>query len=135
MIKVEGLKEFGRDLKKIDSDLPKMIRLALNESADLVVARVKPQFPHKTGRAAKTIKAASTKSAVRVAMGSKRVPYPAWLDFGGSVGRNQSVKRAYKKDGRFMYPTYRKLRDSGEFEKVMTEALADVARQAGVDVD
>lgn len=134
-IQIVGLREFGRDLKKVDGELPKAIRLALNESADLVVKGAKPQFPVMRGKASGSVKAASTRTMARVAMGGGRAPHAPWLDFGGSVGKNNSVKRPYKKDGRYVYPTYRKLRDSGEFEAVMGEALADVARRAGIEVD
>lgn len=132
-IKIEGLKEFSRALRKIDSELPKALRLAHNEAGQLIVDYAKAKVPRKTGRAAGTIKAKSTRTETRVQGGSKRVPYYAWLDFGGRVGRRHSVQRPYIKQGRYIYPALGANYD--EFTQLLTEKLIEVARQAGVDVD
>ncbi len=134
-IRIDGLAEFSRSLKKLSSDLPKALRIALNEAADVVVSDVVPRVPRKTGRAQASIKARSTRTEARVSAGGARASYYPFLDFGGSVGRKKSVKRAFFSEGRYLFPSYRKLRDSGEFERVLTKALLDVARQAGVGVD
>lgn len=134
-IKVEGLREFVRNLQKLDSDLPKALRVAFNQAADVVVQDARPGVPRKTGKAAASIKARSTRTAVRVVAGGNRAPYYPWLDFGGRVGKKRSVKRPFLKDGRFIYESYFKLKASGEFERVLTKALLDVAAQAGVVID
>lgn len=134
-IRIVGLRDFTKSLKAIDGQLPKTVRLALNESADLVVKKAKPQFPFKIGRARKSVRVASTRTMARVAMGGNRAPHAPWLDFGGRVGRNNSVRRPFKKDGRYVYPTYRRLRDSGEFERVLDEALRRVAADAGLEIE
>lgn len=131
-IRVEGLKEFGRDLKKLDSDLPKALRLALNEAADVVVSDAKPRVPRRTGRAAGSMRVASTRTKVRVREGGNRAPYMPWLDFGGRVGIRRSVRRAFLKDGRYLYDSYFRNRD--DMATVMEKALLNVARQAGVEV-
>lgn len=132
-IKIEGLKEFSRALRKIDNELPKALRLAHNEAGQLIVDYAKAKVPRKTGRAAGTIKAKSTRTETRVQGGSKRVPYYPWLDFGGRVGRRHSVQRPYIKQGRYIYPALGANYD--EFTQLLTEKLIEVARQAGVDVD
>jgi hypothetical protein len=132
-IKIEGLKEFSRALRKIDNELPKALRLAHNEAGQLIVDYAKAKVPRKTGRAAGTIKAKSTRTETRVQGGSKRVPYYGWLEFGGRVGRRHSVQRPYIKQGRYIYPALGANYD--EFTQLLTEKLIDVARQAGVDVD
>ena len=134
-IKVTGLAEFSRNLKKLDSDLPKALRVALNDAANLVVKDARPRVPTKTGKAAKSMRAASTRTAVRVRAGGKRAPYYPWLDFGGRVGRNKSVRRAFLPDGRYIYRSFYDLRNAGEFEQEMTKALLDVVRQAGFEAD
>ena len=134
-IKVDGLAQFSRNLKKLDADLPKALRIALNEAADVVVGDAKSRVPRRTGRAQASIKAQSTRTAVRVKAGGARVPYFAWLDFGGRVGRKRSVKRAFLKEGRYLYAAYFDKRDSGELQTVLTKALLDVVRQAGLEVD
>jgi len=132
-IKIEGLKQFSRDLKTLDKDLPKALRLAFNEAADLVVDDARPRVATQSGRARKTVKAASTRTKARVSGGGGRAPYYPWLDFGGRVGRNRSVKRTFKKKGRYIYAAYFKHRDSGDFQDVLNENLIDVARKAGIE--
>lgn len=131
-IRVEGLAEFRRNLKQLNSDLPKALRLALNQAADIVVSDARPRVPKRTGRAAASIRARSTQTAVRVAGGSARVAYYPWLDFGGRVGRNKSVRRAFLKEGRYIYRSY--FDNTEKFAEVLEAALLDVARQAGVEV-
>lgn len=132
-IRVQGLAEFQRNLKKIDSDLPKALRVALNEAADVVVGYAKPRVPKRSGRAAASIKARSTQKAVRIAAGGSRAPYFPWLDFGGRVGRKRSVKRAFLPEGRYLYAGY--YARQKEFVEILERSLVDVARKAGVEVD
>ena len=132
-IRIDGLAKFSRDLKKLDADLPKALRIALNEAAQVVVDYAVPRIPKRSGRAARSVKARSTRTAVRVVGGGRSAPYYPWLDFGGRVGRNRSVARPFYSDGRYIYDGYFKKRD--EFGEVLTRALLGVAAQAGVVVD
>jgi hypothetical protein len=134
-IQIEGLAQFVRNLKKLDSDLPKAVRVAFNGAADLVVSGAQGKVPRHTGRAARSIKAQSTRTEARVSAGGNKAPYYPWLDFGGRVGKSKSVYRPVLKSGRYIYPTFFALRSSGQFEKVMTGALLDVARSAGIEVE
>jgi len=133
-IKIQGLAEFNRNLRKLDSDLPKALRLAMNQAADVVIGYARPRVPRRSGKAAGSIKPQSTRTAVRVSAGGRKAPYYPWLDFGGRIGKRKSVKRAFLKEGRYLYAGYYKARDSGELVDIMREALLDVARQAGVEV-
>lgn len=132
-IGVEGLAEFNRGLRKLDKDAPKGLRLALNEAADLLIDRTRPLIPKRTGAAAKSLKAKSTRTSARVSVGGKKAPYYPWLDFGGKTGRKKSVDRKFYKEGRYLYPTLRKVRP--EIEAKLLQALVGVARDAGLDVD
>jgi hypothetical protein len=131
-IKVAGLKDFRRNLKTISTDLPKCIRVANNEVADIVVIWVKDRMENKTGGAASTVKAASTQKEVRVKEGSAKRPYVPWLDFGGRVGPKRSVKRPFYSDGRYLYPALAANRD------LMTERLSvgliALCRKNGLEV-
>ena len=62
-----GPAQFSRALRKLDADAPKGLRLAFNEAAEVVVARVRPKIPKRTGRAARSLKAKSTRTQARVA--------------------------------------------------------------------
>lgn len=134
-IQVDGLRQFTRALKQLDTDLPKMVRIALNDAAQLVIDEALPHVPKRTGKAARSMRGQSTRNAVRVTEGGNRAPYMPWLDFGGRVGRKKATRRAFSPDGRFLYPAYFRLRDDGSFVDVMSEALVDVARSAGVEID
>lgn len=134
-IKIDGLAQFTRDLKKLDGELPKAVRVALNQAAGVVVDYARPRIPRRTGRAQSSVRAQSTRTAVRVTAGGKKVPYYAWLDFGGKVGRKRSVNRAFMPEGRYLYKGYFAKRDSGEFQEVLTRALLDVAASAGIEVE
>lgn len=137
-IRIEGLNEFQRNLKKLDKDLPKLVRVALNESADLVAKRARPLIPtgpNRGGHAKSSVKAKSTRTEARVSGGGNRYPYYPWLDFGGHVGKGRSVRRPFLKEGRYIYGSYYDLSGSGKFQDVMVNALLKVAEQAGIEVD
>jgi len=132
-VKVEGLSEFNRNLRKLNSELPKALRMAHNDAAQLIVSYARPRVPTKSGRAAGTIKAKSTRTESRVSGGSKRASYYPWLDFGGRVGPKRSVHRPFIKQGRYLYPALGANYD--KFVALLEEKLIDVARQAGVEVE
>jgi hypothetical protein len=133
-VRVDGLSDFRKAMKVLGgSALGKVLRKALNESATFVIDKARPLIPAVSGRARKSLKARSSQDAVRVVVGGKAAPYYPWLDYGGSVGVNDSAHRPFISEGRYLYPTLGKHRD--EFERILTDALADVARQAGVETD
>lgn len=132
-IKIDGLAEFTRNLKKLDTDLPKALRMAFNSAADVVVTDARPRIPSRSGKAKASVKARSTQTASRVVGGSRRVPYYPWLDFGGKVGKGGSIRRPFLKEGRYIYNAYFKNRD--RYAELVESALLDVARQAGIEAD
>lgn len=134
-ISITGLRKFSRDLKKIDNDLPKTLRVALNEAADVVVSDARPRVPRRSGRAQRSIKARSTRTAVRVSGGGSRAPYYPWLDFGGRVGKARSIRRPFLKDGRFIYRAYFDAAVRDRFSTVLEKSLIKVAESAGVEVE
>lgn len=132
-IKIEGLAEFSRNLRKLDNDLPKQLRVALNEATETVAGRARQQVPARTGRARRSVVARSTRTAARIQGGSQRVPYYPWLDFGGRVGRNRSVNRPFLAKGRYIYKAYDDHR--AEFVAALERALLKAAASAGIQVD
>lgn len=132
-IKIDGLAEFRRNVKKLDADLPKMIRVVFNQATTLVIDWAKPRIPHRSGRAAASLKARSGQTEARVSLGGRRAPYTPWLDFGGRVGRGRSVSRPFLREGRYLYVGLRARRD--EVTAAMNRGLVDVARAAGIEVD
>jgi hypothetical protein len=131
-IKIDGLSQFRANLKTLDRELPKALRLAFNAAADIVVDDAKPRVPSRSGRARGTVKAKSTQSYSRVSGGGNKAPYYPWLDFGGKVGRNRSVARPFIKDGRYIYHAYYANRN--RYVEVLEASLVKVAEQAGIEV-
>lgn len=132
-IKVTGLAELTRALKKVDSDLPKAMRLANNEAANVVVrGALALNVPSRSGKAAKSIKAKSTRTEGRVQGGGNQAPYYPWLDFGGRVGRRHSVVREFIKEGRFIYPAYKQNKE--QVRDAYEMALRNLCISAGLGV-
>lgn len=129
-IRIEGLRELNRNLRRMDRDLPKGLRLAGNKAAQIVVDAARPRVPSKTGKAKRSIKVASTRTATRVSAGGNRAPYYPWLDFGGRVGRHRSVQRPFLKTGRYIWKAFADHR--AQVEQTLREELERVAHGAGV---
>lgn len=133
-ISVTGLAEFNRSLRKLDSDAPKALRVALNNVADVLVKKTQPLVPKRTGAAAASLKAKSTRTSARVSVGGRRAPYYPWLDFGGEGRRRgRPASRPFIKQGRYLFPTLGRIRP--QIEKALDTSLRDVARDAGLVVD
>jgi hypothetical protein len=133
IIKIDGLAEFSRSLKKLDTDLPKALRMALNDSTAMVIDEASMHVPTRTGRAKASIKARSSRTESRIAAGGARVPYYAWLDFGGEGRRRgRPPARPFMTQGRFLYAAF--FRRRAEFDKALGENLLRVASAAGLEV-
>ena len=131
-IEVVGLAQLSKSLRKVSADAPKALRVAINGVADQLVRLIRPRIPRRSGRAAGSLKASSTRTAARIGVGGSRAPYVPWLDFGGRTGRNRSVQRDFLKEGRYVYPTLKDERP--KIERSLGEALVGVATGAGLDV-
>lgn len=133
VIRVVGLREFRRNLKRLNREAPKGIKVASNKAAQIIVEEAKPRVPlgpGKGGHAKSSIKAASTGTAARVQAGGKKYPYYAWLDFGGRVGRGHNTRRPFLKSGRYIWSAYEDKRV--EIERVLAEELENVAQANGM---
>lgn len=133
-VSVGGLSALSRGLKKIDKDAPKQLRLCFNTAADLLVDRAEPSVPSVSGAARRSMVARSTRTSARVAVGGRRAPYFPWLDFGGE-GRvaGRPAGRAFIKEGRYVYPTLRKIRP--EIEQSLRDGISAVIAGAGLVED
>jgi hypothetical protein len=129
-VTVEGLNEFRRKLKDMDSALPKQLRMVLNESADVIVGDARPRVARRSGRAQNTVRAKSTQSKARVSGGGRKAPYYPWLDFGGQIP--SGPRRPFLSRGRYIYHAYFRHRD--EFRGRLFDSITDLARDAGVGI-
>lgn len=113
-IQVRGLRELRGALREVEKTLGPELRKGLNEVAEVVLDTARPMVPTRSGKARSSLKAGSTEKAVQIKAGGKKAPYWGWLDFGGRVGKNKSVKRPFIQDGRYIYPTLTKKRQAVE---------------------
>lgn len=133
-IGIKGLAEFNRGLRKLDSDAPKQLRVALNSGADLLIDKTRPKIPSRTGNARASLKARSTRTSVRVGVGGKKAPYVPWLDYGGEGRiRGRPAPREFIKAGRYLYPTLGQVRP--QIIATLDDSIRAVARNAGLEVD
>lgn len=132
VIRTEGLRELRARMREVDRRLPRQLRLAGNRAAAVVVREAVPLVPRRTGRTAGSIRAASTQSGARVRGGGARVSWFPWLEFGGRVGRNNSVHRDRVKAGRYLYPTI--ARHKGEIVEEFAEGVRDAVRDTGLRI-
>lgn len=131
-VRIEGLSALNRSLRAVNADLPKALRLVANEAANIVVDAARPMVPRRSGKAAASIKAKSTRTAARVTSGGRQAPYMPWLDYGGKVGKGDTAHRPFISDGRYVYPAYRANRE--KFEQHMRDRLAEIAASAGLEM-
>lgn len=108
-VRITGLRELQASLKAIDGDAQKELRLVLNKAVDGLVDRARPLIPSLTGKARGSLKAQSSQREARVVAGGARVPYVPWLEFGGRVGRKKSIARPFLPNGRYLFPTFKKV--------------------------
>lgn len=98
------------------------------EAADVVARAARDKVPVVTGRARSSVRAVARSGGGAVAGGGAKVPYYGWLDFGGRVGRNNSVTRPVIQRGRFIYPALDEHHD--EVVDTYERLLRDVLRAA-----
>ena len=91
-VEVEGLREASAALRKFDADLGPELKRGLNDAVSIVADDAQARIPKRTGRAARSIRLASTAVAAVLSAGGKMAPYYAWLEFGGTVGRGRTSR-------------------------------------------
>lgn len=129
-IKLRGIKEFQKALRSMDADMPKQLRLILNDATELVLSYARPRFPRKSGRAVGSLKARSSQREARVGLGGQRAEYAPGLDFG--AGDNHPQFPSYKPGGRYVYKGLEVNRD--EITERMSKGLHDLASGAGLEM-
>lgn len=116
-VKVEGLDELRRSLRKAGSTVGKDIGKVGKYAADIVAAEARGYVPARTGRARRSVRATVHRGGGAVKGGGANAPYYPFLEFGnkvrsgGGVGRGDSVPRAFIAGGRYLYPALARKRD------------------------
>lgn len=139
-IRVEGLKELRRDLKRAEQmDDLKELRVGLKKAADVVAQDARGRVPvGATGRARGSVRATAGGNRAFVVGGKAKVPYYGFLDFGSrnpKDGRPRSVGPWVKSGkgphkGRFIYPAL----DAKEHQVVelVSKAVSDALNKLGL---
>lgn len=81
-IKIEGLRELNRALRKIPGGLDLQMKDLHRVSADSVRREALPHVPHVSGRLKRTVRTLASKRRGAVATGRKNVPYAGPIHWG-----------------------------------------------------
>lgn len=130
-IEIQGLPDLTRSLRQLDKDLPKELASGLQEAAQIVVTHAQTLVPKRSGDAAGSIKAKKSQRAAAISVGGNKAPYFPWLDFGGRVGKNNSVSRPFLSKGRYIYPSLDVKRK--QVDEKVDEVIQKMAGKAGFD--
>jgi hypothetical protein len=110
-VRVVGLAELRRDLRRVDAALPKELA-AVNQQAGEVVAaearRRAPKGAHQGGGRvspiSSTITAGRRQRAATVSIGGARSPHAPVYEFGGTIPRHHSSARTRVTQRAYLYP-------------------------------
>lgn len=143
-LRVEGLAQFQAELRRVNRDLPRVLRLAHLDAAELVAEEARGRARARGGVAAKTapsIKAAGEQRRAKITLGGARFPFALGAEFGG--GRhgpgNPTPAGGYTTQfppwrgsggdaGYFVYPAIRATRD--RFVDAYEQGLAELISRA-----
>lgn len=134
-VQVKGLADFQRELKALDSRLPRELTAANKAAAEFIAGRARSRASGLGGVAAKTapsIRAAAEQRRSKINLGGDNAPWALGAEFGGR-GRptTQQFQPHRGREGYFLYPT---IRDTeAEFMDVYERCIDQVMRAAFPD--
>lgn len=131
-VRVEGLADFQRELRALDSKLPRQLGQANKAAAEMVAVKARARAMSLGGVAAKaapSIKAAAEQRRSKINLGGARAPYALGAEFGGR-GRptTQQFQPHRGQSGYFLWPTVRDTRE--EFIEVYAKAIDQLMKSA-----
>lgn len=143
-VQVRGLREVVTAFRRVDKGIPRGLRSEFLPIAQQVQSDIQRRVPVLKGNARASVKARASQRGAAIAFGGDKAPYFPWLDFGGTTGKGHrpgaaysgSVKRPWMGrpgDGRYVYPAIAD--NEAEIEAAATDAVLNVARIAGFEVD
>lgn len=81
-VEVKGLREFRRDLKRLDTDADKELRASLREGGQGALGQARTDAPHLTGQLARSLRLSVTARQVSI---YSTLPQAAVLHWGGTI--------------------------------------------------
>lgn len=134
-IEVIGLKEFSKELRKLEGDWPKELRKAAKSAASLVANEAQRRartVGGAIGKAAPSIRPGGTQRGAYVKLGGDRYPFALGGEFGAIRFKQFKPWRGSGGDaGYALYPAIRAKTD--EVVEEFGDALDDISRQAFPD--
>lgn len=135
-IDIVGLADFQRELRKIEAEAPKAMRLAFREEvAEPVAKRARAMAEGQGGAAGKTapsIKADAEQRRAKIAMGGAKYPYAFGAEFGSYAYKQFPIWTGNRftggGTGYFLHPAVREARD--EIEKTMGDVIERLMGEA-----
>lgn len=132
-VTVSGLGEFQTAVKGMATGLDKVERDALGVIMGEVIDYARPRIPHRTGRAAGSLKGRVSARTASVSMGGAAAPWAPWLDFGGEGKRKgRPPKRPFMKEGRYVYKALSV--KQADIDDILSGAVTGLATGAGLEV-
>lgn len=130
-VEVRGIKELSGAFKRMDAELPRILKAKFLGVAENVAGGIRERVPRVSGRAASSVKARGSARGASIAFGGSKAEYFPWLNFGGRVGRNRSIVRDRVTPDRYVYTEI--IAKKEETEAAVDDAIKVVARSAGFE--
>lgn len=135
-VDVDGVNEALRGLRRMDRRTPDAVRSSTQSASDIIAGQVRsrlPLGPSANGHIRSTVDVRSVGMGYEVSAGNAKLPYYGWLDFGGAVGRDNSVTRPFIGGGRYMFRSYTE--EKSFIAQRMENAIRNAAKMSGLDPD
>ena len=135
-IRIDGLDDFRKGLRKIDGALGKRIGQINKATGEKVASKARATYSNfyttRKGRVPKSIKSSAAQREVKISLGRESVPYALGQEFGSNKYRQffpwTGPSSKGGSAGRFFYPTIRE--ETPGLVKEYLEALDDVGKEA-----
>lgn len=114
-VRVDGLRELRRDVRRVSPELVPLLRNNLKRAGDSVVSSARRRLRssirnqgRSDGSTEGTLRVTSGGNVIYIKGGNAGHPHYGWLDFGGQLkpigGRRNLQSRPKIKKGRYIYP-------------------------------
>jgi len=129
-VRIVGVAALRKALRDVDKNLDKAFAATLLGVAQGIATKIRGVMPRRSGAAAGTVTAHVRARGASISIGTGNSDdYVPWLDFGGHVGRQNSVYRTFIKEGRYLYPQIMAARKNTL--AAVDAAIAQAVEQAG----
>ena len=132
-VEIDGLERVDVLLGALAEACDRQLDDSINDTADTVAGRTRalmPAGPTEHGHLRDSVGIERTAGLrATVTHGGPRYPYGPWLEFGGNVGRHNSVHRTWIRGGRYLFRALSSAKP--EIEPRMHEGMRQACRETG----